>query len=48
MRSITALFTNPTLRAAALVLYYLAILVALAVMYGQGDFSDPSFIYQGY
>jgi hypothetical protein len=31
-----------------LVLYYLAILLALIVMYGRGDFSTPPFVYQGF
>jgi hypothetical protein len=35
-------------RAVALTIYYLAILVALLVLYGRGDFSTPSFIYQGF
>jgi len=31
-----------------LVLYYLAVVVALILMYGRGDFSTPSFVYQGF
>ena len=31
-----------------LVLYYLAIVATLIVMYGRGDFSTPPFIYQGF
>ncbi len=31
-----------------LVLYYFAIVATLIVMYGRGDFSTPSFIYQGF
>jgi hypothetical protein len=42
------LAANPWLRGAALTLYYLAILLGLLVMYGRGDFSTPSFIYQGF
>lgn len=39
---------NLWLRLAVLVLYYLAILIALLLMYGPGDFSTPPFIYQGF
>jgi hypothetical protein len=35
-------------RTVVLTLYYLAILVGLILMYGKGDFSTPSFIYQAY
>ncbi|HEY2626485.1 MAG TPA: teichoic acid D-Ala incorporation-associated protein DltX [Candidatus Udaeobacter sp.] len=31
-----------------LVLYYFAVVVALILMYGRGDFSTPSFVYQGF
>jgi hypothetical protein len=31
-----------------LVLYYFAIVVALIVMYGRGDFSTPPFLYQAF
>jgi len=31
-----------------LVLYYLAVVVALILMYGRGDFSTPAFVYQGF
>lgn len=40
--------SNPWVRGAALTLYYLAILIGLIVLYGKGDFSTPSFIYQGF
>jgi hypothetical protein len=39
---------HPTLHRVLLVLYYLAIIVALIVMYGRGDFSTPRFVYQGF
>jgi hypothetical protein len=42
------LWHNPLVRTAALTVYYLAILVGLLVLYGRGDFSTPSFIYQGF
>jgi hypothetical protein len=31
-----------------LLLYYFAVVVALILMYGRGDFSTPSFVYQGF
>ncbi len=31
-----------------LILYYFAVVVALILMYGRGDFSTPAFIYQGF
>jgi hypothetical protein len=31
-----------------LILYYFAIIVALILMYGRGDFSTPPFVYQGF
>lgn len=31
-----------------LFLYYLAILLALLLIYGRGDFAAPKFIYQGF
>ena len=40
--------SNPWVRTSALTLYYLAILLGLIVLYGKGDFSTPSFIYQGF
>jgi hypothetical protein len=36
------------LRTVALTLYYLGILIGLVVLYGRGDFSTPSFVYQGF
>jgi hypothetical protein len=46
--SFTARSIDRRLRVIALTLYYLAILVGLIVLYGRGDFSTPSFIYQGF
>jgi hypothetical protein len=37
---------HPFLKRAALVLYYLAIILTLVLMYGRGDFSTPPFVYQ--
>ena len=39
---------HPRTRVALLTLYYLAIIAGLLVLYGQGDFSTPSFVYQGF
>lgn len=36
------------LRTVALTIYYLGILIGLVVLYGRGDFSTPSFVYQGF
>jgi hypothetical protein len=44
----TVIYTNPWLRAILLVLYYLAILVGLVVLYGKGNFTPTPFIYQGF
>ena len=35
-------------RLAALIVYYLAILIILVLMYGRGNFNAPPFIYQGF
>jgi len=37
---------HPALRHVALFLYYAAIVFALILMYGRGDFSTPPFVYQ--
>jgi D-Ala-teichoic acid biosynthesis protein len=42
------LYNNPIGRLVLLTLYYLAIIGALIVMYGKGNFSTPTFIYQGF
>lgn len=42
------LTTHPWVRAVALTMYYLAILVGLILLYGRGDFSAPPFVYQGF
>ncbi len=39
---------RPRVRFVALTFYYLAILVGLIALYGQGDFSTPPFIYQNF
>lgn len=38
----------PRRRAVALTVYYLGIITGLIVLYGRGDFSTPSFVYQGF
>lgn len=42
------LVSHPGVRIVALTCYYLAIIVGLIIMYGKGDFSTPSFIYQNF
>jgi hypothetical protein len=39
---------HPRLRRVLLILYYFAVIAALIVMYGRGDFSTPPFVYQGF
>ena len=46
--SITSFLSNPWVRGIFLVLYYLAIIAGLILMYGKGNFSTPEFIYQGF
>ena len=46
--SITAFYTKPLIRVVVLTIVYLAILAALILMYGKGDFSTPPYIYQGF
>ena len=48
MPFITTVSNNQHVRRIALVLCYLAILIALIVMYGKGDYSAPSFVYQNF
>jgi hypothetical protein len=45
---IAAYSANATVRATAMTLYYLAILVGLLALYGEGNWSTPSFVYQGF
>ena len=44
----THLWANPRLRATALFLYYLGIIIALLIIYGRGDFTTAPFVYQGF
>jgi hypothetical protein len=43
-----ALWANPWLRAAALTLYYLAILAGLVLLYGKQHYVTHPFIYQDF
>jgi hypothetical protein len=45
---VTRVCNNAAVRMVALVIYYLAIILGLILLYGKGDFSTPSFIYQGF
>ena len=40
--------THPRSHVTLLTLYYLAVIAGLIVLYGRGDFSTPSFVYQGF
>jgi hypothetical protein len=42
------LAARPWVRGGGLLLYYLAILLGLLLIYGRGDFTTPHFIYQGF
>ena len=39
---------HPKVHRALLVVYYLAVILALMAMYGRGDFHTPPFVYQGF
>jgi len=39
---------HPRTRLAGLTVYYLAIIAALVLLYGRGDFSTPPFVYQDF
>jgi len=39
---------HPTLHRVVLIVYYLAVILALIAIYGRGDFSTPPFVYQGF
>ena len=41
-------WAKPFLRATALFLYYLGIIIALLLIYGRGDFTTAPFVYQGF
>lgn len=48
MTFITTVSANYWVRTALLTAYYFAIIVALILMYGEGNFEPAEFIYQGY
>jgi hypothetical protein len=48
IRSIAAIFRSPFGRLILLTAYYLLIIAALVLMYGEGDFSSSGFVYQGF
>jgi hypothetical protein len=39
---------HPATRVVLFTVYYLGIIAALIALYGRGDFSTPSFVYQGF
>ena len=39
---------HPTLHHVLLILYYVAVILALIAIYGRGDFRTPPFLYQGF
>ncbi|MES2572596.1 MAG: teichoic acid D-Ala incorporation-associated protein DltX [Verrucomicrobiota bacterium] len=39
---------HPRTRVALLTFYYLGIIAGLLLLYGRGDFSTPTFVYQGF
>jgi len=39
---------HPQVRLAGLTLYYLAVIIALILLYGRGDLSTPPFVYQDF
>jgi hypothetical protein len=48
IRSITDSFRSPIARVFLLTAYYLAVIAALLALYGKGDISSSSFVYQGF
>ena len=48
MTSIIAAFRSPLGRVALLTAYYVAIILLLALLYGEGDFGATEFVYQGF
>ena len=39
---------HPRVHRVLLILYYLAVILGLIVMYGRGDFRTPPFVYQNF
>ena len=48
LATLVRLWSRPSLRATALFLYYLGIIIALLLIYGRGDFTTAPFVYQGF
>ena len=48
LATLTRWWAKPSLRATALFLYYLGIIIALLLIYGRGDFTTAPFVYQGF
>ncbi len=48
MAHLIVFFANPWVHSTLLLIFYLAIIAGLIILYGKGDFSTPSFIYQGF
>jgi len=46
--AVVRLSASPWVRLVLLTFYYLVIIVGLIMLYGKGDFSTPSFIYQNF
>jgi len=42
------LASHPQVRVAGLTVYYLAIIIALILLYGRGDLATPPFVYQDF
>ena len=45
---VARLFASRGLRLLVMTLYYLTIVAGLVYLYGKGDFTTPSFIYQNF
>ena len=48
MTFITTVSTNNWVRVILLTIYYFAIIAGLIIMYGEGNFTPPDFVYQGF
>ncbi len=48
LHSLKTIFAHPLARYLLLTLYYLAIALALVVMYGRGNVPTVKFVYQGF
>ncbi len=48
MPIITGMLSNPGIRLAIRIIWFLAVVLGLVLLYGKGNFSTPAFIYQGF